>query len=271
MRGTLPQVKAIGRGPWLIDGAMELATPQLALLLAAVAAVAVLYSSVGHGGATGYLAIMALLSIAPAIARPGALWMNCCVASIASWRFYRAGCFDHQVFLPLALASIPLAWLGSRLALTSTTVSVVVGLALAAAGWLLGWGCRPGDEQVLHRVHLPLALTAGAGLGFLAGVTGIGGGVYLTPLLIFLGWTSAKTAAGVSALFIVVNSIAGLIGLGPRAMIWQPVMSLALLLGVAGALTGTYFSVRRWNVTTFRKVLAGVLFIAAAKCLFATA
>jgi uncharacterized membrane protein YfcA len=112
-----------------------------------------------------------------------------------------------------------------------------------------------------------MALGVGAGLGFLAGMTGIGGGVYLTPLLIFLRWTPAKTAGGISALFIVVNSIAGLIGLGQKALIWEPVFVLGPVIGVAAAFLGTYLSVLRWNSTTFRRVLAVVLWIAATKSL----
>ncbi len=269
-RGGLTQVKAVNPCSWFLIKGMNLAAPHLALLLVAVCTVALLYSSVGHGGATGYLAVMALLSIAPAIARPGALWMNCVVASVAFWRFHRAGYFDVRLFSFLALASIPMAWTGSRMALSSSAASLVLGAALVIAGWLLGWGNRRMEAPAVQRASIPMAITAGAGLGFLAGVTGIGGGVYLTPLLIVLGWASAKTAAGISALFIVVNSIAGLAGLGSRALVWQPAMPWVLLAGIVGALIGTHFSVRKWNLVTFRKVLGGVLFTAAAKCLFSS-
>jgi hypothetical protein len=251
----------------LSRGIMELSWIQISLLLAAIGAVAFLYSSVGHGGATGYLAVAALLDIAPALARPGALWMNCFVASVAFRGFQKAGLFDGRVFLPLACASVPMAWLGSHLHLEGRAYAAVLGLALLSAGWLLAVGGGHAWDDGTRPPALPLALMAGAGLGFLAGITGIGGGVYLTPLLIFLRWTPPKTAGGVSALFIVVNSIAGLAGLGREALIWEPVYMVAPAVGVAAAFAGTCWSVLRWDSTMFRKVLAVVLWIAAVKSL----
>ncbi len=244
-----------------------LSLAQTAVLLAAVGGVAFLYSSVGHGGATGYLAVMALLGVGADWARPGALWINCAVASIAAWRFQRAGLFDWRVFAPLATASVPLAWLGSHLHFEGRTAAVTLGLTLLGAGWMLGWGGRAGDEPATRRPGLPVALAAGGTLGLLAGLTGIGGGVFLTPLLIFLRWTPAKTAGGISALFIVVNSAAGLAGLGRRALVAQPLFLGCLVIGVVGALLGTRFGVRRWSGTAFRRALAAVLWIAAGKLL----
>jgi len=233
----------------------------------AVAVVAFLYSSVGHGGATGYLAVAALVGLSPALARPGALWMNCCVAGIAFWRFQRAGFFDVKVFGSLAAASIPCAWLGSRMHLEGRGYALVLGLALLAAGWFLGWGRRNAGDAATQPPTLPVALLAGGGLGLLAGLTGIGGGVFLTPLLIFFKWTPAKVAGGISALFIVVNSVAGLVGLGGQALVWQPFFIGAVGLGIVGALLGTHFGVKRWRTTAFRRALAVVLWFAAAKLL----
>ena len=126
---------------------MELSAIQIIFLLAAVAAVAFLYSSAGHGGATGYLAVMSLLGVPALQAKPGALWMNCVVASIAFWRFRQAGHFDGRVFASLAIASIPAAWLGSRLPLHGAVYAIVLGLGLASSGWLLGWMHRLQEEQ----------------------------------------------------------------------------------------------------------------------------
>jgi len=246
---------------------IELTTMQIVLLLAAVSGVAFLYSSVGHGGATGYLAVSALLGITPTVARPGALWMNCVVASIAFWRFQGAGFFDVRVFGALACASVPFAWCGSRLHLEGRTYAVVLGCTLGAAGWLLGWGRHEVADTATRPLALPVAFAAGAGIGLLAGLTGIGGGVFLTPLLIFLRWTSARTAAGISALFIVVNSIAGLAGLGAKPFLVPSALIAAPLLGVGGALAGTHFGVKQWSAPTFRRVLAGVLWIAGGKLL----
>lgn len=244
----------------------ELSVVQSAFLLAAVAAVAFLYSAVGHGGATGYLAVAALFGLAPAVARPGALWMNCFVAGIAFWRFRRAGFFDRKIFVRFAVASVPCAWLGSRLHLEGHAYALVLGAALLAAGWCLGWPRRAaGAAAPPEPPSLPVALVAGGGLGLLAGLTGIGGGVFLTPCLILLNWTPAKVAGGVSALFIVVNSVAGLVGLGRDALIWDPRFVAAVVLGIGGALLGTRFGVDRWRTMAFRRALAAVLWIAAAK------
>lgn len=244
---------------------MDLTWMEALILLVAITGIALLYSSVGHGGATGYLAAMSLMGVAPTLARPGALWMNVFVASVAFWRFRKSGLFDGRIFVPLACASIPLAWLGSHLHLEGRVYAGLLGVALLAAGALLGWGQRKVDPDTIRPVGWGLALMAGAALGFLAGMTGIGGGVYLTPLLIFLRWTPAKVAGGISALFIVVNSIAGLIGLGKEALVFDPVLALAPALGVAAAFLGAHFSVFRWNSEVFRRVLAVVLFIAAGK------
>ena len=245
----------------------ELSATQTSLLLAAIGVIALLYSSVGHGGATGYLAVMALAGVAPALAKPGALWINCFVASIAFWRFRGAGFFDGKVFIPLAIASVPCAWLGSKMHLDGRVYAFVLGGTLLAAGWLLGWGRRTHETEITRPINVPLALVTGGALGLLAGLTGIGGGVFLTPLLIFLRWTPAKTAGGISALFIVVNSIAGLIGLGEKALIWQPAYLAAPVIAVVAALVGTHFSVTRWSLPVFRRVLAVVLWLAALKLL----
>lgn len=247
---------------------IELSPVQVTVLLAAVGVVAFLYSSVGHGGATGYLAVMALLGVGSSWARPGALWINCAVASVAAWRFQRAGFFDWRVFVPLATVSVPLAWLGSRLHFEGRTAAVTLGLTLLGAGWMLGWGRRDKAELPTQPARLPVAMAAGGTLGLLAGITGIGGGVFLTPLLIFLRWTPAKTAGGISALFIVVNSAAGLVGLGRQAVITQPAFLACLLVGTVGAFLGTQLGVRRWSAAAFRRALAVVLWIAAVKLLF---
>jgi uncharacterized membrane protein YfcA len=235
------------------------------LLPLAVGGVAFLYSSVGHGGATGYLALAALVGLSPALARPGALWLNCVVAGIAFWRFKAAGFFEWRIFVPLAAASVPSAFLGSQFHLEGRAYAVLLGVALLVAGWLLGWGRAQPEPEKPRDIHWPAALSSGALLGFLAGLTGIGGGVFLTPWLIFLGWTSAKKAGGVSALFIVVNSIAGLIGLGPKALIWETAFVASLVAGIAGAGLGTWCGVQRWGTLQFRRALSIVLWIAAAK------
>ena len=240
----------------------ELSPIQNALLLAAIAAVAFLYSSVGHGGATGYLAVAALLGLAPAVARPGALWMNCVVAGIAFWRFQRAGSSTgkysggsrrHQ-FLRVARAA-GCIWTDARI--TSAGRGVAGGGLVSWHGQARRTGEPPGT------LIGPWLWLPGRGLGLLAGITGIGGGVFLTPLLIFLNWAPAKVAGGISALFILVNSVGRPGRSGRRGLVWQPVFVLAVVMGVAGALLGTWLGVNRWRTLTFRRALAGVLWIAA--------
>lgn len=245
----------------------ELAPHQIALLLAAIAGVAFLYSSVGHGGATGYLAVLALAGIAPAVARPGALWINCVVAGIAFIRFRAAGHFSTRLFLLLAASSMPCAWLGSRLLLDSRLYSVVLGLALLAAGGLLARPHNALESEFVRLVHPWLALLVGAILGTLAGLTGIGGGVFLTPLLILVRWAPAKTAGGISAAFIVVNSVAGLIGTAENQTIWHPAYLIGASVGCAGALLGSRLGASRLRPPAFRRALALVLAIAGSKLL----
>jgi len=247
---------------------IELSAIAWLALTAAVLVVAFLYSSVGHGGATGYLAVLALAGVAPDSARAAALLTNCLVAGVAWWRFSRAGHFNFRVLLPLVAASVPCAWLGSRVDLPRSTYSVLLGAVLVSAGLcLLTRGAVTRDSR-LRLPSVPLALVTGAGLGWLAGLTGIGGGVFLSPLLLFLRWVPAKTTGGIAAAFIVLNSVAGLAGLGSRAAsAGLPLLALALPAGAA-ALLGTHFGVRRWSDATFSRVLALVLVFAGLKLLW---
>jgi uncharacterized protein len=239
-----------------------------AILVAAVLTVAFFYSSVGHGGATGYLAALAVLGVAPASARVAVLIANVLVAGIAWFRFWRAGHFDWRVLLVFAAASVPSAMLGSRVHVSVQTYKLVLGAVLTAAGLVLLFRARwQGDDVPARRMFWPVALVIGAALGFLAGLTGIGGGVFLSPLLYLFHWVKPKTTGGISAGFIVLNSVAGLVGAG-----WEKVTHAGPLLwltlpAVAGALLGTHFGARRWSTATFSRVLAAVLVFAGGKLL----
>ena len=247
---------------------VDLSPIQIGLLLAAVFAVAFFYSSVGHGGATGYLAALVLVGVAPTSARVAVLIANVLVASIAWWRFRQAGHFDWRVLLSFAVASVPCAWLGSRVHISPQVYKIVLGAVLTAAGLILLLRSRwQTDDVTLHRFFLPLALLIGAVLGFLAGLTGIGGGVFLSPLLFVFRWVKPKTTGGIAAGFIVLNSLAGLAGTG-----WEKITHAGPLLwltlpAVIGALLGTHFGARRWSSVTFSRVLAGVLIFAGGKLL----
>lgn len=236
------------------------------LIVLAVFVVAVLYSSVGHGGASGYLAVMAFLAVAPEITKPTALILNLFVASIAFVQFYRAGHFDWKIFLPFAATSIPFAFVGGMIHLPTTVYKIILGAVLILAAIRLAMNLKTAREP--HAPNVWLALVIGGVLGFVSGLVGVGGGIFLTPILLLMNWTETKKAAGISALFILVNSISGLLGnyaqvleLPSSVLFW---IIAAVIGGIIGATMGSY----RFNSLTLRRVLAVGLLIAGAKLIF---
>ena len=195
---------------------------QLILLLASAMLVAAfLYSAVGHGGASAYIAAMALAGVAPAEMRPVALQLNVLVSALATVKFYRAGHFRWPLFWPFAAVSIPAAYLGGAITLPGGAYKILVGLVLLYAGWQLWWSARAGDEiRPPRKIQVPLAMAIGAVLGVLSGLTGVGGGIFLSPLLILFGWAGTKQTSAVAAPFILVNSLAGL----AAGLVRNPVM-----------------------------------------------
>jgi uncharacterized membrane protein YfcA len=239
---------------------------QLCWLTAAIALVAFLYSSVGHAGASGYIAVMSLFGLAPIVIKPTALVLNICVAAIAAFQFWRAGHFSWRLFWPFALLSVPCAFVGGWLNLPAHLFKILVGLVLlfSAARFSL----QPSADAVRSTPSRSAALTSGAALGFLAGLTGTGGGIFLTPLLLLMRWAKTKTAAAVSAMFILVNSIAGLAGnIGSTKQF--PFFGLYLVIAalVAGT-AGAYLGSGAFSHTTIRRLLAAVLLIAGLKLIF---
>lgn len=241
------------------------------ILLAAVFAVAFFYSSVGHGGATGYLAALAVLGVAPGSAKVAVLIANILVAGVALWRFWRAGYFDWKILMWFAAASVPCAVFGSKIKISPHTYKLVLGSVLTIAGLVLLFRSRwQTDDIATRKFFWPLALVIGAVLGFLAGLTGIGGGVFLSPLLYLFRWVKPKTTGGIAAGFIVLNSIAGLVGAGREKIMHAGPLLWLTLPAVIGALLGTHFGARRWSSVTFSRVLAGVLVFAGGKLLLET-
>jgi uncharacterized membrane protein YfcA len=250
----------------------DLTTLNWAILLAAVFAVAFFYSSVGHGGATGYLAALALLGVAPVSAKVAVLITNVLVASVAWWRFYRAGHSDWRILLSFAVASMPCAYLGSKIHVSPQLYKIILGVVLSVGGLVLLLRARlQTDDVAVKRVIWPVALLVGGVLGFLAGLTGIGGGVFLSPVLYLFRWVKPKTTGGIAAGFIVVNSLAGLVGAGWAKITHAGPLLWLTLPAVIGALLGTHLGARRWSSVTFSRVLAGVLIFAGGKLLLEAA
>jgi uncharacterized protein len=232
-------------------------------LFAAVAVIAFLYSSVGHAGASGYIAVMALFGFAPNVIRPTALILNILVAIIGSFHFWRAGHFSWKLFWPFALLSVPAAYLGGYVRVPVVILRIVIGVVLLFSATRLFFRRRDPDD--VSPPPQPAAIGIGAGLGFLSGLTGTGGGIFLTPLLLFCRWARTKQASAVSALFILVNSIAGLTGFVASR---QAVPSLAISLAgaaIVGGATGSYLGSRRFPVRAISILLGTVLVVAGCK------
>jgi uncharacterized membrane protein YfcA len=235
----------------------------LAWLGAAIFMVAMLYSSVGHAGASGYIAVMSLASLAPEVIKPAALCLNILVAGIASWHFIRAGHFSWRLFWPFALPAVPLAFVGGHLTLPAPAFKILLGAVLLFSALRFAVDAREAPE--IKPVPLPAALGCGAGIGLLSGLTGTGGGIFLTPLLLHMRWAQPQRAAAVSALFILLNSSAGLAGnlastrALPEAML--PLLAAAAAGGFIGSRLGS-LHVPPWAI---KRLLAAVLSIAGLK------
>ncbi|MBA3631507.1 MAG: sulfite exporter TauE/SafE family protein [Acidobacteria bacterium] len=243
-----------------------MAEPFGIFIIAAIFVVAILYSSVGHGGASGYLAVLAFLAVSPTVTRPTALILNLFVASVAFVQFYRAKHFDWKIFLPFAAASIPFAFLGATIHLPTTVYKIILGITLLLAAIRLMVNLKSENEPRAPKIWICLII--GAILGFVSGLVGVGGGIFLTPILLLMNWTETKKAAGISALFILVNSISGLLGNYVQAIqvptsvwIW---IAAAVIGGIIGSTLGSY----RFNSLTLRRVLAVGLLIAGIKLIF---
>ena len=234
------------------------------LFLALVPVVAFFYASVGHGGASGYLALMALFSVAPAEMKTTALLLNLFVAGIAFVQYRRGGHFSWKLFLPFAVASVPAALLGGLIAVDETIYRRVLAVLLLVAVWrIVQWPKEKGEP---HRdVPLWAALSAGGGIGFFSGMIGIGGGIILSPVILLMHWADMKQTAAISALFIFVNSIASLVGLFQKGIVFTDQMGLMLFLAFAGGLAGAYYGAVKLNSKVLRHVLAAVLVMASVK------
>lgn len=233
-----------------------------------ILAAAILYSAVGHAGASGYLAVMALFGVAPAVMKPAALVLNILVACIATIRFYRAGRFAWRIFTPLAAASAPFAFLGGVITLPGGVYRPLVGVALLWAAFRLLTTAAASHAQPIRPVPVAPAVGLGAAIGLLSGLTGVGGGIFLSPVLLFLRWADAGVVAGVSAAFILVNSVAGVAGQWATRAPFPPAIGWWAAAAVVGGLIGSKVGARRLGDVALRRVLGVVLIIAGVKLMW---
>jgi len=239
---------------------LEIGLPILIFIAAA------LYAAVGHAGASGYLAAMALFGLAPAEMKPAALTLNILVASIATVKYVRAGFFSMPLFWPLALLAIPAAFIGGRLQLPSYYYKPLIGIVLIYAAWRLVWKPQVSTEPV-RRGRLGYLIVAGACIGLMSGLTGVGGGIFLSPLLLFAGWATARESSGVAAPFILVNSLAALLGLMSTNITFPDAMPVWAIAAVAGGYLGADYGSKRLASPAILSLLACALIIAGIKML----
>jgi uncharacterized membrane protein YfcA len=226
--------------------------------------VAFLYAAVGHGGASGYLALMAFFSFAPDFMRPTALLLNIAVSLIAFIQYYRQGHFDFKLFWPFALASVPTAFIGGMLVVNADIYKKVLAILLIfSVIKLLDFKTKSVKPVVQPQLFISIAI--GASIGFLSGLIGIGGGIILSPVILLLHWADMKKTAAVSALFIFVNSLAGFAGLFTKGFQFESQMIWMLLIAFVGGALGSYFGAGPFENKKLRWILAVVLIIASVK------
>lgn len=244
---------------------MPIVTTEFSLLFCILlAVVAFLYSSVGHGGASGYLALMVIFAFPVSIMKPSALLLNLFVSGISFFIYFGKNYLKPKLFYPLAIPSVPAAFIGGMIPLENNIYKIVLGVVLILAALrLLGFFSSPERENV--KINIPLALIMGLVIGLLSGMLGIGGGVILSPILLILGWATIKETATISSLFIFVNSIAGLAGIfvgnktiPTESFYWVPI-------AVFGGILGAYYGSGYFSNKVLKYVLSTVILLASVK------
>lgn len=228
--------------------------------------VAILYSSVGHGGASGYLAVLSFFSFAPAVMSSTALLLNILVAGVGTVAFYRAGYFSKKLAWPLIVLSIPAAFLGGLLPVTEKVYFILLTFILLVASYrMASFQNSKEQDEPLKPLSIPTALPIGGGIGLLSGIVGVGGGIFLSPIMILKKWATAKQTAALSAIFIVVNSFAGLAGRFVRGNLEFGAPLFLVFIAFVGGLIGSHMGANKFSGLTLRRLLALVLLIAAVK------
>lgn len=228
-----------------------------------------LYSSVGHGGASGYIAVLSLYGVMPAQYKPLILILNIIVAGLAFVQYFRAGFFRWNLCWPFIITSIPFAFLGAQMPIQDNYYNLFLGIALILPVIRL-IGFFPAEKEQKKSLPLGIALVIGAVIGFASGVLNIGGGIFLSPVLILFAWANAKESAGVSALFIVVNSLSGLLGSLDKPVLLDDSSISWFIAIVVGGIAGSYLGSHRFRYQTIQYILAAVLGIACVKLIFLT-
>jgi len=226
---------------------------------------AALYTSVGHAGASGYLALMALFGVVPEVMRPTALVLNIVVSSFTAWRFWRAGLFHWRTLWPFLIGAIPLGFIGGAIVLPSHIYRPIAGIILFIAAARFLWPKLFPPAPDVREPPIAPAIGCGAGIGLLSGLTGTGGGIFLSPLLLVLGWSETRMASGVAAVFIFCISIAGLLGNLSSVRALPPELPVYVGAVLAGALAGTTLGTSRLSTQGVLKALGLVLIVAGFK------
>jgi len=229
--------------------------------------VAFLYASVGHGGASGYLALMALFAVSPEVMKPTALLLNLFVSSSSFLQFYRGKHFKWSVFWPLALASIPMAFIGGLIHIDASVYKKLLGILLfiPIVRFLF---FKNIEVEKIKPSKIPVSLFLGAVIGLFSGMIGIGGGIILSPVLLLLCWTDQKQTAAISALFIFMNSVSGLAGQLTQGVTFSPDMFTYVAIAFSGGLLGAYLGAIKFPQNILKNILAIVLALAAYKLIF---
>lgn len=232
--------------------------------------IAFLYASVGHGGASGYLALMAIYGISPDVMKPTALLLNLFVSIISFLQFYRGGHFRMKLFWPLAIGSVPMAFVGGLIQMDNAVYKAILGilLVIAVVRFLFFSNLKSSDIRDLQIIP---SLLIGGIIGFISGLIGIGGGIILSPILLLLKWSTMKQTAAISALFIFVNSLSGLLGQLYKGINFSSDMLMYVVVAFAGGLLGAYVGSLKLKAVALKNVLAVVLLVAAYKLLFTNA
>ena len=237
------------------------------LILVLFFIIAFVYSTVGHGGASGYLALMVFLNFVPEQIRPTALVLNILVSTIASLQYYRSGYFKKELFIPLIVFSVPLAFFGSWIQLSPSFFKIILGICLLLSVIRILGLIGNNSSTILRKMPLPIALIIGGGIGLISGMIGIGGGILLSPVLLLFRWADIKQTAAIAAPFILVNSISGLAGLLSHHLVFPDRMMWWVVATLIGGLLGSYWGSQRFNSVVLKYLLATVLLFAAGKLL----